>query len=191
MITRLYRSATTACVLSALFLLACGEDEGPGNPGTRLCGGEFDFGLRVTGSSQTRDLCLDDADVVATFNDDIYDITARFDQDNIIFEIQMVFRHQPDAPVALNVSGDLGAALSDPRGLWLFYQEIPAQGEAVESIAAAGGSFTLGFSGGDVATGTLSDISFEMKETSSENPAGARVVAEGFFSTLTEIQPVP
>ncbi len=191
MIPRLHRSATTTCVLCALFLLACGENEGPGDPGTRLCGGAFDFGLRVTGSSQTRDLCLDDADVVATFIDDIYDITARFDQDNGFFEIRMVFRHQPDAPVALNISGDPGAVLSDPRGAWLFYQEIPAMGEAIESVAAAGGSFTVGFSGGDVVTGTLSDISFEMKETGSQDSAGARQVAEGFFSTLTEIQPVP
>lgn len=188
MIAASVRTATAACTILALLVLGCGENEAPVNPGSVLCAGNADVALRVVGGAEERELCLDTEDVIASFSNDIYDIIARFEQDGVIFEIQMRFAHHPDFPVTLNVTGDLGAAMSDPLGVWLFYQEIPASGGAIESRAVPGGTFVLGFSGGDVVTGILADIAFEMRDVSTTDPAGTRVI-EGLFSVLTDVQP--
>jgi len=167
---------------------SCGTNEAPVNPDTVLCRGESDVALRVLGGARPVDMCVDTEDVSATISNDIYEITVRVEQDSVIYELQMTFAHHDNFPVALNVTGDLGAALGDPNGAWLFYQEIPASGGAVESVAVSGGSFILGFSGRDVVTGTLAKVTFDMRDAATTSSAGTREISEGIFSILTDAQ---
>ena len=126
---------------------------------------------------------MDAADVAAIFTrSSRYDVRANLTVGNVLFEVQMIFAHRDDWPVELSVTGDLSVAASDPGAAWIFYQEIPSQGEAIESTTVSGGTFTLAFSAGDVVTGTFSDLRLEMRNASDGQEAGSRTVDEGFFS---------
>lgn len=188
MIASSCKCATAVCVLLVL-LVACGTNEAPVNPETVLCRGEADVALLVTGGAQPTDICLDTEDVLATIGGDIYDITISMEQNNVTYELRMIFPHRDDFPTVLNVTGDLGAAQADPKGAWLFYREIPTGGTGIESTVASGGTFGLGFSGRDVVTGQLEKITFDMRDASTMESAGTREISEGLFSLIVEVQP--
>jgi hypothetical protein len=195
MITRPSPGATVAflaaLLVAASAFVSCSDSEDPVNPGDRLCGGEAGIGLSITGRAQPVEFCLDDDDVTTTYStgESRYDIIARLTVANDIFEVQMVFRHDPTPPASLNITGDLAAAAGDPNSVWIYYQEIPNSGQAIESVAATGGRFTLGVNDDSVVTGTLEGVVLTMENVSDGQPAGTRVFDEGFFSLLTEVQP--
>jgi len=180
--------ATAGCALLAL-AVSCGKNEAPVNPNTVLCRGESDVAMQVTGGTAPVDICVDTKDVPATIAADRYDITIPMQQGNVIYELRMVFDHHDNFPVILNVTGDPGAAAADPDGVWLYYQEIPAGGGGgIESTVAAGGTFRLGFSGRDVVTGQLQNITFDMQDISTQAAAGTREIPEGLFSLSVATQ---
>lgn len=174
-------------VVLSLFAGACGTNDDPADPARRLCGGESGIAMSVTGRAEPVELCVGADDVAAILTLDArYDVRASATVDGVTYDIQMLFSHREDWPVELTVTGDLSAAASDPGAVWIFYQEIPDAGEALESQAASGGTFTLAFSGGNVATGTFSGVRFEMRGVASGQAAGSRTVAEGFFAISTD-----
>jgi hypothetical protein len=97
----------------------------------------------------------------------------------------MLVPHRDDFPVVLTIHDSYDTATADDRGVWIYYQEVPAEGDALESyeIATDQGTFTLGFSDGVVVTATFEDISFKM-QTQGENPQdrGMRLLETGFMS---------
>jgi len=178
-------SVAAVIALAALALFAaCGEKEDPVKPVDRLCGGETGVGLRVKGRASPLDVCVADPDVdmsITTINlEEYYDLTARMVSGGDIFEIQLLFPKRADFPVGLTPIGTLAAL--DTDSAWIYYQEIPQSGEAIESDLVTAGAFHLGFAASDVATATLDGISLTMVRKSDGQPAGTRLIEEGFLS---------
>ena len=179
------KSLSVAALIALIALApACGKKEDPAKPEDRLCGGETGVGLRVKGRASPLDVCVADPDVdmgITTINlDEYYDLTARMVSGGDIFEIQLLFPKRPDFPVDLAPTGALAAL--DTDSAWIYYQEIPQSGEAIESELVTAGAFHLGFAASDVATATLTGISLTMVRKSDGQPAGTRLIEEGFLS---------
>lgn len=177
------RFILTAGSIVLVLLLACGSQEDPVAPDTRLCGGEAGLAMRISGPASPVEFCLDDADVATVFTSaNRYDIRATRVIGSVTYDVQIVFAHSDDWPVNLSVSGDLSAALADPGIAWVFYQEIPSSGDAIESTVAGGGPFRLTFSDGNVAVATFSGIDLQMATAADGTPAGSRRIETGFLS---------
>ena len=170
-------------LLMFLLLQACGSNDDPVDPNTRLCGGEAGLALRITGPASPVEFCLDDPDVSTAFTSESrYDIRATRVIAGVTHDIQMIVAHHDNWPLNLAVTGDLSVALADPGSVWIFYQEIPPSGDALKSVAATGGPFRLTFSDASVAVATSSAIDLEMETVPGGNAAGARRIETGFLS---------
>jgi len=101
-------------------------------------------------------------------------------------ELQMVMHQRDDWPVTLTVTDSLAEVSSNPDAVWIYYQETPGGGAALESYTASGGKFTLSFSDAQVAAGTMSGVSLRMRETGTTTEAGTRLISEGFFTFATQ-----
>jgi len=87
----------------------------------------------------------------------------------------------------LRVVDTLGEATTDIDAVWLYYQEVPAGGDPIESFASDGGTFTLGFVDEEVASGTFKNVTFSMRDFSTGDPAGERQFADGNFSISVKV----
>jgi hypothetical protein len=175
------RLALGVLLLAGLFVTC--SDNNPTDPNDRLCGGEAGLGVRVEGRSQPLALCLDDGDVSVLLTSlNRYDIAAQVDTPRGSYQIRMVFALRSDFPVALVPAASLGEATADPGKVWLYYEEIPNGGDAIESIEVTGGSFRLTFSDEHVLAGLIEGISLTMHDVSTGDVAGTRQLADGFFS---------
>jgi len=176
-----------AAVLALLLLTpACGDDGDPVDPDERLCNGETGIGLLIEGRADPVEFCVDDADVsVVLTAGNRYDVAAQMSSSEGDFLVRMVFAVQT-FPAALRVTAILSEAVADPGAVWIYYEEIPNGGDPIESFAIDGGSFTLSFVDEDVATGVLSNVTFDMRDVASSDPAGQRVFSEGMFSISTK-----
>lgn len=176
------RTALPLVAAAALLVLACGEKEAPVEPSARVCGAaESGVGLRVKGRASPIDVCVsDDAAAVSITVDNYYSVTARMVSGGDIFEVQLLFPKRDDFPTALAVTGDLSAL--DSESAWIYYQEIPESGDAIESELVTEGGFNLGFAGEDVVTATLRDVALNMRRQSDGEAAGTRLIEEGFLS---------
>jgi hypothetical protein len=167
---------------TALLAVACGDDSGV-NPEDRLCGGEAGLGLRVEGTAQPAQLCFDDDDVsvlITLF--DRYDISAQTSVGGTIYQVRMVFAIRDDTPVTLIPVGDIGDAIADPATAWIYLEEVPDNGDPIESLEVTGGLFQLSFSDQNVLAGTMKNVKLTMHDVSSGDEVGKRTIAEGFFS---------
>jgi hypothetical protein len=176
--------------------VACGDESNPTEAEDNLCAGESGFGARVMGRASRVDVCVPDDNVVDNVEKGVvtfftvenrYNVTAETTaRDGTIYQIQMNFPHKPNFPAALNLTGNQAQAKNDPDGVWFYYREIPSEGDAVESVAITGGSFTLSFSDTDVAAGTFQGVGLEIQIQGTHDPAGSRSIPEGFFSISTD-----
>jgi hypothetical protein len=175
-------------VLTLLLSVACSDDEKPLDPEENLCAGESGVGARLTGRAAPVDICVPDNVVVTSFTEqNRYDVTARVTgSDRTVFEIQMRFPHKTNFPSQLNLTGNFSHAEGDPDGVWFSYKEFPPEGDAVESSAVTGGTFTLSFSDTEVAAGTFQGIVLDIQIEGTNDPAGSRTIPEGFFSISTD-----
>jgi hypothetical protein len=183
-ISPLHRAALASAALLLLFP-ACGKDN-PSDPGAALCGGDSGFGARVIGRADPVDVCVAD-DKVTTFLtiEDNYSVHAAMTAGGVTFDFELLFHHRDDFPVAMTLHDDIGAALADEFGVYILYQETPAQGEALESYQVTGGTFNLGFTQSDrsVVTAEMNNVTLRMRTTGS-NPEdrGTRSIEKGFLT---------
>jgi hypothetical protein len=186
---RLSRLFFVAIACLAIAPLACSDDS-PSGLDDSLCAGKSGLGARITGGSETVDMCVPDDLVQGNVEMGVrtiftsaerYLVTARATIDNTTFEIQLSFRHTPDVPATLNLTGNLAQAENDPDGVWLYYQEIPDGGAALESVNVTG-VFQVSFSDRLITVGTLSGIVVELQKVSDQSDAGERSIPQGFFS---------
>jgi hypothetical protein len=185
------RTNTRGCVGVAagtclLLLAACGEDGNSVDPNDRLCNGETGFGLLIEGRAQPIEFCVDDSDVSVVLTSlNHYDVHEQVTTPEADAVVRMVFAVQ-DFPVSLRVTSDLSETVTDPGVVWLYYREIPAGGDPIESFAVDQGEFTLSFVDEDVAAGVLSAVLFDMRDFTTGDPVGQRSFAEGVFSISTK-----
>lgn len=183
-------------ILLAFFQPGCSDESNPTEAAERLCGGEAGLAARVTGKAAPVEFCVQDDRVVESIERGVltvftiqnrYSITASMTgPDGTLYEIQMVFPHKTDLPKVLNLTGNQAQAEGDPDGVWFYYQEIPPAGDAVESSAVTGGTFTLSYSDTETAAGTFAGVALEIQTQNTNTPAGTRNIPEGFFSISTD-----
>jgi len=170
--------ATALLVVTA----SCGDDGNPVDPDERLCNGETGVGLLIEGRAQPLEFCVDDPDVSVLLTAlNRYDVAADVTNADGTFVVRMVFAVQ-GFPVDLRVTESLSEATSDPSAVWLYYEEVPAGGDPIESFAVDGGDFRLSFVDEDVAAGLLAGVAFQMRDIATGDPAGTRAFADGMFS---------
>jgi hypothetical protein len=177
----------TGLLCAALFLAACGNqspqgiDDGP-------CPGESGFGARVENSEENVDVCVADDSVLTVFTyQGWYDVTARQTaSDGTVYEFSMMFPHHSSSR-KLNPTGNLAQARADANGAWFRMVVIPAEGPTTVSTAVAAGTFHLGYSDTEVVAGLFENLKLEMEVYGEGESAGTRMVPEGFFSILTDI----
>ncbi|MCI0451962.1 MAG: hypothetical protein L0Z51_06145 [Candidatus Latescibacteria bacterium] len=182
------RDFARAAALGAfmLMLAGCGDEGDPVDPGGRLCGGETGLGLLIEGRADPLEFCVDDPDVsVVLTSQNRYDVQAQVSNGAGVFVVRMVFAVRA-FPATLRVTEDLSEAVSDTDAVWLYYEEIPAGGDPIESFVVDQGSFTLSFVDEDVATGVLSGVVLDMRDFTTGDPAGRREFSEGVFSISTK-----
>ncbi len=193
MITQRGRSTNTcdsaragALVVFILMLVGCGDDGNPVDPDQRLCNGETGLGLLIEGRADPLEFCVDDPDVsVVLTSQNRYDVQAQVSTSAGVFVVRMVFAVRA-FPATLRVTDSLSEAVNDPNAVWLYYEEIPAGGDPIESFVVDQGSFTLSFVDENVATGVLRGVAFDMRDFATGDPAGQRAFAEGIFSISTK-----
>jgi len=167
----------------ALCLVGCSKND-PISDQTPLCAGESGVGLRVEGRAQPIDVCVSDTAVDALLtSSDHYDVGAQLAlDDGSIVQLRMVFTRRADAPVTLRLVNSITEATSDPGAAYVSYEEAPSGGTPIQSSLITGGTFRVTFNDNKVAVGTLENIGMDMTNVQNGNPAGARKIAEGFFS---------
>ena len=188
---------TIVAVLFVFFQAGCSEESNPVEAEERLCGGEAGLAARIKGRAAPVDFCVQDDRVVESVEKGVltiftiqnrYAVTASMTgPDGTEYEIQMLLPHKSEVPKALNITGNQAQAEADPDGVWFYYQEIPPTGDALESVAVTGGTFTLSFSDTEVAAGTFAGVSLEMQTQNTNTAAGTRGIPEGFFSISTDV----
>lgn len=181
------RNGVLAGTLTALLLAsACSDGDNPTDPDDRLCDGETGIGLLIEGRADPFEFCINDPDVsVVLTSQNRYDVAAQVSSPDGVFVVRMVFAVR-SFPATLRITEDLADASGDPGAVWLYYEEIPAGGDPIESYAIDGGSFTLSFVDEDVAAGFMSNVRFQMRDLATGDPAGQRKFAEGIFSISTK-----
>jgi hypothetical protein len=193
MITQRSRSTNTcdcarAVALGAfiLVLAGCGDEGDPVDPDGRLCGGETGLGLLIEGRADPLEFCVDDPDVsVVLTSQNRYDVQAQVSNGAGVFVVRMVFAVR-SFPATLRITDDLSDAVANADAVWLYYEEIPAGGDPIESFVVDQGTFTLSFVDEDVATGVLRGVVFDMRDFTTGDPAGQREFVEGLFSVSTK-----
>jgi hypothetical protein len=176
--------AVIAAIVLALFATSCGEQDNPVDPADRLCGGASGFAARVEGRSSPVDVCASDNETTVDLTSgNIYAIRAAVTIDNTLFQFNLEVPYRSDFPVVLDLSADQGAAQLDEYAVWLYYQEVPQSGEALESYEISGGSFTLSFAADDVMTATFADVVLKIRtQESTPQDRGTRVLKRGYMS---------
>lgn len=175
-------------ILAAFLLMttACGDEGNLVNPDDRLCNGETGVGLLIEGRASPFEFCVDDPDVsVVLTSENRYDVSAQVSNSEGDFVVRMVFTVRA-FPATLRVTENLSEAVADPDAVWLYYQEIPAGGDPIESFAINGGSFTLSFVDEDVATGLIENVTLGMRDFATGDPVDTRVFSDGMFSISTK-----
>jgi len=181
--TRSLRLPRLLAAFLLLLIVSCGGKDDGVQPTDRLCNGEAGLGARIEGRSSPVDVCLNDADVsVLLTSSNRYDIAGQAKLPGVTVQIRMVFSVRPDAPVSLSPVSTLDEAIADANAVWIWYEEIPDRGDAIESSAVAGGSFRLTFSDDRILAGTIKDVTFTMRNVTNGDAAGTRLLREGFFS---------
>jgi hypothetical protein len=167
----------------ALCLLGCSKTDPVSNKNA-LCPGESGVGLRVEGRAAPLDVCVPDADVDALLtSSQHYDLTAQFTlDDQSAVQLRMVFTHRSDAPVSLRLVNTITEATSDPSTAYVFYEEVPAGGTPIQSSLITAGTFRVTFNDNKVAAGTMDNVTMDMTNVQTGDPAGQRKIVEGFFS---------
>jgi len=171
----------------AILAASCGEDTSQNQIASGPCPGEAGFGARLAAADGPVDVCVPDESVATVFTfDGWYNATARMKgDDGTVYEFQMMFPHRPTSR-KLHITGNLAEALADPDGAWFYYLETPDSGDAIESALVTSGTFRLGYSDTKVVAGLFEGVELEMEAADSREPAGKRMVVEGFFSILTD-----
>jgi hypothetical protein len=182
------RYATILRTVFGLLVLSCGTNEDPANPADRLCRAEPGVGLVIIGSAAPLEFCVDAADADVSFANNRYDVRTAVSENDTTYSFQMIFHERNDFPVVLNPTSDLAVIATDQSAVWLFYEEIPANGGGIRSVGVTGGTFTLGVNDSQGASGTLEGIVFEMEEASSGQAAGGRTISEGYFVIVPNLQ---
>ncbi|HXV12630.1 MAG TPA: hypothetical protein VEC56_00360 [Candidatus Krumholzibacteria bacterium] len=169
-----------------LMLAGCGDEGDPVDPDGRLCDGETGVGLLIEGRADPLEFCVDDPDVsVVLTSQNRYDVQAQVSNGAGVFVVRMVFAVR-SFPATLRITEDLAEAVADIDAVWLYYQEIPAGGDPIESFVVDAGTFTLSFVDEDVATGVIRGVVFDMRDFTTGDPAGQREFSEGIFSISTK-----
>lgn len=182
-------SGAVAGVLAALVVTTpgCGKKSNPVNPADRVCGGKYNLGARVSGRSSPFDFCVSDKDASVIFTSESrYDIRAQYVTSNTTFELQMLFPHNANFPVVLNLTSNLAAAESDPNGCWLYYSETASDGTTLESYDITDGSFTLTYSDGTVVAASFDGVTLKMRNQDTGTDAGTRTLDQGFLSLTVD-----
>jgi len=184
---RHYITTTLALLVCAAAATSCSDDDNPVDPNARLCGGETGLGVLIQGRAEAFEFCVDDDNVGALLTaENRYDVGAQVSTDEGDFVVRMVFAVR-DFPASLRIVDTLAEATADIDAVWLYYEEVPAGGDPIESATSSGGSFTLGFVDEQVATGTFKNVTFAMRDFSTGDPAGERQFAEGTFSISVKV----
>jgi hypothetical protein len=168
--------------ITALFLLGCSKDDPVVTDS--LCAGESGVGIRVEGRAQPLDVCVSDTAVDALLtSSDHYDVSAQLNlDDGSLVQVRILFTHRADVPVTLRLVNSTTEATSDPSTAYVFYEEAPGGGTPIQSSLITGGTFRVTFNDDKVAVGTMENISMDMTNVLTGDPAGQRRIAEGFFS---------
>lgn len=179
-----FAAAFLAAALLVAGVTSCGKKDNPVDPRDRVCGGESGFGARVTGRASPVDVCVSDdaANVILTTGNE-YSIHAVMNTGDDFFQFDLLVARRDDTPTLLTLHDTEAAAAADDFGVWIYYQEAPTGGEAIESYEITDGDFTLSFSADDVLTATFNNITFKMRtQTSTPEDRGTRVIEKGFLS---------
>ena len=177
---------THLAMLTVLMLTvtSCGDDGNPIDPNDRLCGGESGFAARVEGRSSPVEVCTTNDDTIVTFSaGNNYVIQATMNSEGALFQFDLEVPHRTAFPIVLLLNSDRGAAAADEFSVWMYYQEVPQSGEALESYEVTGGTFTLSFSDRNVMTATFADVGVKIRtQDSTPQDRGTRLFKEGFMS---------
>jgi len=177
-------AALLALTMLTITVTSCGDDGNPVDPADRLCGGESGFAARVEGRSSPVEVCTSNDDTIVVFSvGNNYVIQATMTSGSTLFQFDLEVPHRADFPVVLLLEGDRGAAAADEFAVWMYYQEVPQSGEALESYEITGGTFTLSFSDGNVMTATFADVGMKIRtQESTPQDRGTRLIKQGFMS---------
>jgi hypothetical protein len=179
-----------AVCLSSFGLSGCGNDSKGVNPEDRLCRNEHGFAARITGLAQPLDMCVSDQATIAEYvpvgTDEVkYEITAVFISGDLTIEVLVSFFAQPTNPTSLTLTANPSQANSDPGAVWFYYHETK-DGVYDYIPSTATGTFLLTFNGPTVATATFSGVEIQLEDASSGNPAGTRMISEGYLSVTVD-----
>ena len=185
--SRHYMSVIVVLLIGAAGITGCSDDSNPVDPNGRLCGGETGLGVLVEGRAEPFEFCVDDDNVGAVLTaENRYDVGAQVSTDDGDFVVRMVFAVR-QFPATLRVVDTLAEATSDLDAVWLYYEEVPAGGDPIESFEANGGTFALGFVDEEVASGTFKNVTFSMRDFTTGDPAGERKFTDGIFSISVKV----
>ena len=167
--------------------VSCSDDSNPVDPNGRLCGGETGLGVLIEGRAEPFEFCVDDDNVGAVLTaENRYDVGAQVSNDAGDFVVRMVFAVR-QFPANLRIVDTLAEATTDIDAVWLYYEEVPPGGDPIESFAANGGTFALGFVDEEVASGTFKNVTFSMRDFATGDPVGERQFADGIFSISIKV----
>lgn len=169
-------------LLAGLLITGCSEDDPVDSKS--LCAGESGVGLRVEGRAEPLDVCVSDTAVDALLSsENHYDVSAQLGlDDGSLVQVHIVFTQAPTVPVSLRLVSTSSEAQNDPGAAYVFYQEAPGGGTPIQSTLITGGSFRVTFNDEQVAVGTMENVTMDMTNVLTGDPAGERRIAEGFFS---------
>lgn len=172
-----------AGLVLAVSFLGCSKDN-PVADKDALCAGESGVGIRVEGRSSPLDVCVPDNGVDALLtSSDHYDISTQLPlDDGSVVQLRIVFTRRADAPVSLRLVNSDAEAISDPSTAYVFYSEVPKGGTPIQSTLITGGTFRVTFNDNKVAAGSMENVSMDMTNLQTGDPAGERRIVEGFFS---------
>jgi hypothetical protein len=176
-----------ALLVAAVILGGCSKDAAITDP-NKLCAYGAGVGARISGAPNPVELCVPNDETTATYTDppdDRYDLTATGVIDTIEVTIEISFRLQNNQILNLRITSDRADAFADPSVAWFSYREVKP-GVYDYSTRSVSGDFRLTVSDSHVATGTFTNLTIELEETTSGIAAGTRMISEGFFSVTPD-----
>ena len=177
--------ASTGCVLALAIFAGCSSPQETTDP-NKLCAAGAGVAARIGAASGTVDVCVSNDQATATFSpgEDRYRIEAMTVENGLEITIHISFVLQTHVPQRLAVLGDSAAAFANPGAAWFHYREAqPGVYEYTSSAVA--GDFSLSVTDASIATGTFSNVQILLEDVGG-NPAGSRVIEEGFFSVTSD-----